>query len=62
MSLVSGGVVGGWTKIADITGANCPKGWASTEIPDSSITGCRSSSDKGGCYSVFFSTIPISLV
>ena len=58
MSLVSGGVMGGWIKIADVTGANCPKGWASINIPDTSKTGCRSSSDEGGCYSVFFPTRP----
>jgi len=47
----SSGQGGGWTKIADVIGSDCPPGWESERV-------CRAGSefdDNNGCSSTIFS-------
>ena len=51
------GVAGEWRRIAsfDISaGDDCPTGWSKSS--HSGVSFCRSPSDKGGCYSIIFSS------
>ena len=52
----SSGQGGGWTKIADVAGSDCPPGWQSITIPTTEERVCRGSEDSG-CSSANFSHI-----
>jgi len=51
------GIEGGWTLVASVFAPDaCPNGWNQFTIPNSSVVGCRSTSDDAGCYSALFTT------
>jgi len=59
MELECGGIKGGWMRIADLGGDDCPPGWINITTPNSttypSKNVCGSQKNGAGCYSARFS-------
>ena len=56
MELECGGHKGGWMRIADVRGDDCPSEWTNITTP---VAACLPQSSNPGCYSANFSTLSI---
>ena len=58
MELECGGHKGGWMRIADLGGDDCPTGWRKITTPDSSThpskVACQSLNGNSGCFPTSF--------